>query len=191
MATLCFFTGFISLDCGLPKGLSYNDTTTGINYTSDTPYIQTAGISNRLPGLNSGLQQRVFEYLRIFPVGDRNCYTLSLTKGEKYLVRASFMYGNYDAKDGTPEFDLHLGPNLWDTLVFQNASAIIVKELIHLLQSSYLHVCLVNTGKGIPFISGLELRHLANISYNTRSATDSLEPVFRNDFGSTSNSSVR
>ncbi|XWS20199.1 hypothetical protein CRYUN_Cryun31cG0079400 [Craigia yunnanensis] len=183
-------SGFISLDCGLPEGSSYNETTTGINYTSDAPYIQT-GISNRLPGFNSGKQQQILEHLRSFPEGDRNCYMLNLGKGDKYLVRTSFMYGNYDAKNEAPEFDLHLGPNLWETMVFQNASAVIVKEIIHLLQSNYLHVCLVNTGKGIPFISALELRLLKNSTYNTQSETESLEPFFRSDFGSSSNSTFR
>ncbi|XVE51998.1 hypothetical protein DITRI_Ditri02bG0085000 [Diplodiscus trichospermus] len=163
--------GFISLDCGLPAaGSSYNDTTTGITYTSDVPYIQT-GISNRLPGSNSNLQRRILEYVRSFPQGDRNCYMVNLKKGDKYLIRASFMYGNYDAKNEAPEFDLHLGPNFWATVVFQNASDVIIKEIIHLLQSNYLHVCLVNTGK--------------------ESQTESLEPFLRNDFGSTSNSTFR
>ncbi|XVF26887.1 hypothetical protein REPUB_Repub14bG0058500 [Reevesia pubescens] len=183
-------SGFISLDCGLPDGSSYNDTPTGITYTSDAPYIQT-GLSNRLPESNSGMQQQVLEYLRSFPEGDRNCYMINLRKADKYLIRASFMYGNYDAKNEAPEFDLHLGPNLWGTMVFQNASAVIIKEIIHVLQSNYLDVCLVNTGKGIPFISALELRLLKNITYNTQSETESLETFFRHDFGSTSNSTFR
>ncbi|XVE51999.1 hypothetical protein DITRI_Ditri02bG0085100 [Diplodiscus trichospermus] len=182
--------GFISLDCGLPVGTSYNDTTTGMTYTSDAPYIRT-GISNRLPGFNSDKQHQILENHRSFPEGDRNCYMINHKKGDKYIVRASFMYGNYDAKNEAPEFDLHLGPNLWATMVFQNAYDVIVKEIIHLLQSNYLHVCLVNIGKGIPFISALELRLLKNSIYNTRSQTESLEPFLRNDFGSTSNSTFR
>ncbi|XP_022720797.1 LOW QUALITY PROTEIN: LRR receptor-like serine/threonine-protein kinase IOS1 [Durio zibethinus] len=185
-------TGFISLDCGLPEGSSYNATTTGINYTSDAPFIQTQiGMSYRLPGFNSGTQQQILENVRSFPEGDRNCYMINLSKGNRYLVRTSFMYGNYDAKNETPEFDLYLGPNLWDTMVFQNASAVVVKEIIHVLQSNYLHVCLVNTGKGIPFISALELRLLKNTTYDTNSGTESLEIFFRHAFGSTYNSTFR
>ncbi|KAK6268141.1 hypothetical protein QUC31_012301 [Theobroma cacao] len=183
-------SGFVSLDCGLPEGSSYNESTTGISYTSDAPYIQT-GISNRLPEFNSGMQQQVLEYLRSFPQGDRNCYMINLTKGEKYLIRTGFMYGNYDAKNEAPEFDLYLGPNLWATMVFQNASTAIFKEIIQVLQSNYLHVCLVNTGKGIPFISALELRLLKNTTYNTQSATEALEFFLRDDFGSTSNATFR
>ncbi|XP_022714523.1 probable LRR receptor-like protein kinase At1g51890 [Durio zibethinus] len=178
-------SGFISLDCGLPGGSSYNETTTGITYTSDAPYIQT-GKSNRISDQsNSGKQQQLLEYLRSFTEGDRNCYMLNLTKGDKYLIRLTFMYGNYDAKNEAPEFDLHLGPKLWATIVFQNASTLIVKEIIHALQSNYLHVCLVNTGKGIPIVSALELRPLKNTTYNTQSEKESLELFFRNDFGST------
>ncbi|WRX27295.1 Malectin-like domain - like 10 [Theobroma cacao] len=183
-------SGFVSLDCGLPEGSSYNESTTGISYTSDAPYIQT-GISNRLPEFNSGMRQQVLEYLRSFPQGDRNCYMINLTKGEKYLIRTGFMYGNYDAKNEAPEFDLYLGPNLWATMVFQNASTAIFKEIIQVLQSNYLHVCLVNTGKGIPFISALELRLLKNTTYNTQSATEALEFFLRDDFGSTSNATFR
>ena len=101
------------------------------------------------------------------------------------------MYGNYDEKNEAPEFDLHLGPNLWATMVFENASTVIVKEIIHVLQSNYLHVCLVNTGKGTPFISALELRLLKNSTYSTVSETEALEFFLRNDFGSTSNSTFR
>lgn len=116
---------------------------------------------------------------------------INLTKGEKYLIRTGFMYGNYDAKNEAPEFDLYLGPNLWATMVFQNASTAIFKEIIQVLQSNYLHVCLVNTGKGIPFISALELRLLKNTTYNTQSATEALEFFLRDDFGSTSNATFR
>ncbi|XP_022714522.1 LRR receptor-like serine/threonine-protein kinase IOS1 [Durio zibethinus] len=184
-------SGFISLDCGSPEGSSYNEATTGITYTSDAPYIQTGKSNTISDQSNSGKQQQLLEYLRSFSEGDRNCYMLNLTKGDKYLIRTTFMYGNYDGKNKVPEFDLHLGTNFWATIVFQNASTLIVKEFIHVLQSNYLHVCLVNTEKGIPIISALEFRLLKNTTYNTRSEKESLELFFRNYFGSTSNSTVR
>ncbi|OMO66426.1 hypothetical protein COLO4_30554 [Corchorus olitorius] len=185
-------SGFISLDCGLPDGSSYNDSTTGITYMSDAPYIQTeTGISKKLPDSNPGNQQQILEHVRSFPQGDRNCYMLNLTKATRYLIRTSFMYGNYDAKNAAPEFDLYLGPNLWDTIVFPNSSVVIVKEIIHVLQANRLHVCLINTGKGIPFMSALELRLLKNNTYQTQLDTESLEIFVRQDFGSTSNSTFR
>ncbi|KAG5391179.1 hypothetical protein IGI04_032720 [Brassica rapa subsp. trilocularis] len=37
-------TGFISIDCGIPSGSSYTDDTTGINYVSDSSFVET-GVS--------------------------------------------------------------------------------------------------------------------------------------------------
>ncbi|KAK8294106.1 hypothetical protein V6Z11_D06G232900 [Gossypium hirsutum] len=183
-------TGFISLDCGLPAGSSYIDSITGINYTSDEPYIQT-GTTHSLSRFNSSIQQQFLENLRSFPQGVRHCYQLNLTKGEKYLIRASFMYGNYDENDENPEFDLYLGPNLWASMVFENSTSVVVKEIIYVVKARYLHVCVVNTGKGIPFISALESRLLSNVTYNTDSNTQALEFFLRIDFGSALNSSFR
>ncbi|KAK5826843.1 hypothetical protein PVK06_021776 [Gossypium arboreum] len=129
-------TGFISLDCGLPAGSSYIDSITGINYTSDEPYIQT-GTTHSLSRFNSSIQQQFLENLRSFPQGVRHCYQLNLTKGEKYLIRASFMYGNYDEKDENPEFDLYLGPTLWASMVFENSTSVVVKEIIHVVKARF------------------------------------------------------
>ena len=38
-------------------------------------------------------------------------------------------------------------------------------EIIHVLSSDYIHVCLVNTGHGTPFISAIEIRLLGNDMY--------------------------
>ncbi|CAA6667505.1 unnamed protein product [Spirodela intermedia] len=48
--------------------------------------------------------------LRSFPNGTRNCYTLSpVQSGDRYLIRAGFLYGNYDGRGSPPIFDLHIG----------------------------------------------------------------------------------
>ena len=41
------------------------------------------------------------------------------------------------------------------------------KELIHVPCQTNLQVCLVKTGLGMPFISGIELRPLSNKTYET------------------------
>ncbi|KAH0905720.1 hypothetical protein HID58_037547 [Brassica napus] len=87
-------SGFISIDCGIPSRSTYKDDTTGINYVSDSSFVET-GVSKSV----SFTAQRQLQTLRSFPEG----------KGKKYLVRASFMYGNYDGENGSPEFDLFLG----------------------------------------------------------------------------------
>ncbi|AEE27878.1 unnamed protein product [Arabidopsis thaliana] len=152
-------SGFISIDCGIPSGSSYKDDTTGINYVSDSSFVET-GVSKSIPFT----AQRQLQNLRSFPEGSRNCYTLIPIqgKGKKYLIRASFMYGNYDGENGSPEFDLFLGGNIWDTVLLSNGSSIVSKEVVYLSQSENIFVCLGNKGKGTPFISTLELRFLGN-----------------------------
>ena len=82
------------------------------------------------------------------------------------------MHGNYDEQDNNlPEFDLHLGPNKWDTVKITNPSDIVNKELIHVPTLNYIHVCLVNTHHGTPFISAIELRPLNNSAYVTVSGS--------------------
>ncbi|XVF86750.1 hypothetical protein PTKIN_Ptkin18bG0067600 [Pterospermum kingtungense] len=175
-------SGFISLDCGLPADSSYTEVTTGINYISDAAYIETGIGKSVLLEFQTGMQQQTWR-VRSFPEGDRNCYNFTLNKGDQYLIRASFMYGNYDELNKVPQFDLHLGPNLWSTVTLKNASTAITMDIIHVLQANHLYVCLVNTGNGVPFISALELRLLENTTYRTQ--TGSLELFTRYAVGST------
>ena len=114
---------------------------------------------------------RYAKNLRSFPQGTRNCYTLRPEQGKNnnYLIRARFVYGNYDGENQIPEFDLHLGVNEWTTVNLTNASPYgYYYDIIHVSLTDYIDVCLVNTGHGVPFISALELRHLDNSIYQTQ-----------------------
>ena len=91
------------------------------------------------------------------------------------------MYGNYDGKGLLPKFDLYLGANIWDSVEFQNASGVITKEMVHVASSDYIHVCLVNTNMGVPFISALEIRVLQYNCYEIPSQNVSLELLERYD----------
>ncbi|KAF5453068.1 hypothetical protein F2P56_028007, partial [Juglans regia] len=183
-------TGFISLDCGLPVYSSYSDQTTDIHYTSDASYVNTGEIMNVSPEFKTNVDvRRQLWTVRSFPDGDRNCYHIRLTAGVKYLIRGTFMYGNYDKKDELPVFDLHIGPNKWDSLKFESASAVINKEIIHIPSSNYIHVCLINKNSGTPFISALELRPLRNFTYVSESG--SLALVTRTDTGATKSQTFR
>lgn len=99
------------------------------------------------------------------------------------------MYGNYDNRGVNPEFDLYLGVDLWDTVTFYKAEDIENMEIIHVLSADHIHVCLINTGNGIPFISVLELRPLINDTYI--SETGSLQLYERSDFAATTNRVMR
>ncbi|XP_021834818.1 probable LRR receptor-like serine/threonine-protein kinase At1g05700 [Prunus avium] len=174
-------SGFINIACGLQADSSYSDTDTGIKYISDATFIDTGESQYTWPSYRD---ESPYGSVRSFPEGARNCYKINVTRGNKYLIRASFEFGNYDGQDKIPEFELHLGPNLWDTVRFENPSnAYTYKELIYVPLRKYIHVCLVNTGSVVPFISALELRPLPNASYETK--TGSLALVSRYDTGQT------
>ncbi|XP_024969864.1 putative leucine-rich repeat receptor-like protein kinase At2g19210 [Cynara cardunculus var. scolymus] len=160
-------SGFISIDCGIVEGSTYTDNVTGINYVSDTDFIDSGQIHNILPIYNSFTVDTQLTTLTSFPQNTRNCYTLKPTqgKGNRYLIRARFMYGNYDFNWQLPEFDVYLGPDYWDTMKFNSSSKPVSMEIIHVPSSDYIHVCLVNTGRGTPFISAIELRLLASNMY--------------------------
>uniref|UniRef100_A0A0E0L049 Protein kinase domain-containing protein n=1 Tax=Oryza punctata TaxID=4537 RepID=A0A0E0L049_ORYPU len=144
--------GFISIDCGYITRPSYPDFKTNLTYVADvgfknTGFIRAVDVGN----LQRDLAQQ-YTTVRYFPNGTRNCYTLKqLTRGGKYLVRATFGYSNYDALNTPPAFDLYLGANYWVKVSITNSSRAYVHETIP--------VCLVNTGSGTPYISGLDLRY--------------------------------
>ncbi|XP_060672355.1 LRR receptor-like serine/threonine-protein kinase IOS1 isoform X2 [Ziziphus jujuba] len=184
-------SGFISLDCGLPKDTRYTEPTTKIEYISDAPFISTGISKSILPEHNKATHQQQVAFVRNFPLGTRNCYKLNVTIATKYLIRATFLYGNYDGQNKLPKFDMHLGPNFWVTVSFSSVSLSIMKEPIHITSHSqhHLQICFVNTNSGIPFINALELRPLQNYTYVT--STGSLALDRRLDFGSTTNQSYR
>lgn len=84
------------------------------------------------------------------------------------MIRASFLYGNYDGQNKLPEFDLYVGVNFWSSVKFRNASEQVTMEIISIPSSTEIDVCLMNKGLGTPFISELELRPLTdNTIYGT------------------------
>ncbi|KAG6733550.1 hypothetical protein I3842_01G229800 [Carya illinoinensis] len=153
--------GFISIDCGSNE--DYFENRTGIRYVTDEGFIDTGIAKTASPDL-SKTYVRPLKNLRSFPQGKRNCYSLKPDQGKnnKFLIRARFLYGNYDGKNQGPEFDLYLGVNKWTTVKRTDAKNY---EIIHLLSTDYIDVCLLNTGQGVPFISALELRRLDNSIY--------------------------
>ncbi|TVU20529.1 hypothetical protein EJB05_36742, partial [Eragrostis curvula] len=171
-------TGFISIDCGLPGTASYVDDITGLSYVSDADFIdagsnQNISASNISPNILKQFKQ--YLNLRSFPDGVRNCYTFrSLKAGNKYLIRATFFYGNYDSLSRPPIFDIYVGVDYWSTVNITDASIDVLQEAIVVVPDDFVQVCLVNTGTGTPFISGLELRPLKSSLYPQANATQGL-----------------
>ncbi|PRQ31523.1 putative non-specific serine/threonine protein kinase [Rosa chinensis] len=162
--------------------MGYTEGPTTIRYILDTNYIDT-GESKTISNDHVRLLPQQFRTIRIFPKGTRNCYKINVTSGQKYLIRASFGYGNYDGENNLPEFELCLGDSLWDSVVFtcDLVNSIIAKELIHIPVRNYIHICLVDINKGVPFISVIELRPLRDEIY--QSEVGSLALIQRCDTG--------
>uniref|UniRef100_A0A0E0QNS7 Malectin-like domain-containing protein n=1 Tax=Oryza rufipogon TaxID=4529 RepID=A0A0E0QNS7_ORYRU len=170
--------GFISIDCGLSGTASYVDNATKLSYSPDAAFTDAGTNNNISPEYLLPSGSRVFDNVRSFPgaAAPRSCYTLrSLVPGLKYLVRASFKYGNYDGLRRLPVFDLYVGVNFWTTVNITDAAVAQGLEAIVVVPGDSLQVCLVNTGGGTPFISGLDFRPLKNSLYPQANETQGLD----------------
>ena len=182
-------SGFISLDCGrLPINHSYAEPSTGIIYVSDAAYV-ASGESKSVEPRYSEVSQEQAAFVRTFTDGGpRHCYSIGVARDARYLIRASFLYGNYDGLNRLPQFDIHVGVSLWETITIEAVGLNVIKDVVHVATREVLSVCLVDTGSGTPFISALELRPLKNDTYVTPSGSLSL--YLRGDVGSTLNGSI-
>ncbi|XP_058004062.1 putative leucine-rich repeat receptor-like protein kinase At2g19210 [Hevea brasiliensis] len=167
------FKGSISIDCGVND--DYVDDNVGLLYKSDRDFISTG--ENHNAELESTqfevFTERLCKNLRSFPTGRKNCYTLRPKQGKNhnYFINTLFCYGNYDGKDQPPKFDLYIGVNYWITVEGLADNLWISYDLFHFSSTDIIHLCLVNTNVGVPFISALEL-HPVNDS------------IYRSEFGS-------
>jgi len=169
---------------------SYTDEYTGLNFSTDADFIssgESGTIKSEYPLFDIGVKYiKPYRRLRYFPEGARNCYNLTVMQGTHYLIRAVFIYGNYDDLKQRPKFDLYLGPNFWATINLQDRFGGVyriwlqdgtIEEIIHMPKSNSLDICLVKTGTTTPIISSLELRPLRNDTYTT--TTGSLKLITR------------
>jgi Malectin-like domain len=185
--------GFVSIDCGLPGNSSYKDASSTLTYSSDAQYIDTGTNYNiSVEYITSTLSPHYLN-VRSFDTGTRNCYTIkSLVAGLKYLVRATFMYGNYDRLNkGSIIFDLHIGVNHWKTVNITNPEKMTIAEVLFVPSVDYIQVCLVNTGGGTPFISSLDLRPMKSSLYPSSNSSQYLSLIRRLNAGPTDTTIIR
>ncbi|XP_077239571.1 putative LRR receptor-like serine/threonine-protein kinase At1g67720 [Tasmannia lanceolata] len=178
--------GFVSIDCGAKE--KYRDDL-GLEWIPDNqfPYGETATTSAA-----SG-NQKQYMTLRYFPADNRKyCYILNVMSRTRYLVRATFLYGNFDSSNVYPKFDISLGATHWSTIVISDANTTEVIELIFLALSPTISVCLSNATTGQPFISTLELRQFNGSVYYTDFETKFFMSVSaRINFGAESDDPIR
>uniref|UniRef100_A0A0E0II28 Protein kinase domain-containing protein n=2 Tax=Oryza TaxID=4527 RepID=A0A0E0II28_ORYNI len=184
---------FLSIDCGLEANYSgYKDADTGIAYVSDEPYVDSGENHRIAADQESRWGDTNLRTLRSFPSGVRNCYALPTRAGTRYLVRLSFVHGNYDGSNAdagggggvggggwsTLSFDLYLGVDRWATVDKDYAH-----EAVFVAWASWAPVCLINTGSGTPFVSVVELRPLDDALYPSVMANQSMARYVRCSIG--------
>lgn len=175
----------MSLDCGGKD--SFKDEL-GLEWSPDP---MTSGEVSNISVANE--TRRQYTSLRHFPADSRKyCYTLNVTSRTRYLIRATFLYGNFDNYNVYPKFDISLGATHWSTIVISDAYLIEARELIFLASSPTISVCLSNATTGQPFISTLELRQFnGSVYYTDFEDQFYLSVSARINFGAASEAPVR
>ncbi|KAK1563126.1 hypothetical protein Q3G72_022753 [Acer saccharum] len=154
--------GFVSLDCGGKE--NYTDEL-GLNWTPDDYLIY--GEAKDISTENETRKQ--YMSVRHFPADSRKyCYKLNVVTRTRYLIRATFLYGDFDSNNVYPKFDISFGATHWSTIEISDTTTIEVRELIFLASSPTIDVCLSNATTGLPFISTLELRQFNGSVYVTK-----------------------
>eukprot|EP00257_Ricinus_communis_P008017 XP_002525187.2 probable LRR receptor-like serine/threonine-protein kinase At1g67720 [Ricinus communis] len=178
--------GFVSLNCGGKENFTDE---LGLVWTSDDSLIYgepaTISVANET--------RKQYKTLRHFPADSRKyCYTLDVISRTRYLLRATFLYGNFDNNNVYPKFDISVGATHWSTIVISDANTIESIELIFLASSPTISVCLSNATTGQPFISTLELRQFnGSVYYTSFENQFYLSISARINFGADSEAPVR
>ncbi|KAE9612282.1 hypothetical protein Lal_00022178 [Lupinus albus] len=178
--------GFLSLDCG-GNGNFIDEI--GLTWNPDDKLAY--GEISQISVVNE--TRRQYTTLRHFPADSRKyCYTLDVVSRTRYLLRATFLYGNFDNNNFYPKFDISVGATHWSTIVISDANTIEMRELIFLATSPTISVCLSNATTGQPFISTLELRQFNGSVYYTEFEQQFyLSVSARINFGADSDAPIR
>ncbi|CAN8265621.1 unnamed protein product [Cochlearia groenlandica] len=147
--------GFLSLSCG---GSSYTDAH-NISWVSDSDYIETGNTSTvtYIQGTSTFSVP-----IRFFPESrGRQCYRLPVrTDLSSVLIRATFVYRNYDSQNQPPAFRVSLGRRITSTVDLRT-NDLWIEELVWPVNNDSVLLCLLAVkGRGIPVIASLEVRPL-------------------------------
>jgi hypothetical protein len=182
----------VSIDCG--GSANYTDEL-GLQWTGDGgwfPFGETATVAVPSEKRTQYSTVRYFPSASSAGAGAKHCYTLGVRTRTRYLVRATFLYGNFDSSNVFPEFDLYLGASRWSTIVIYDDAKVVTREAVVLAAGASLSVCLSNATTGQAFISTLELRQLNGSLYYTDSeALAFLSLSARINFGAPTADAVR
>ncbi|MBA0704541.1 hypothetical protein Golax_016793, partial [Gossypium laxum] len=157
-------TGFLSLSCGGAK--SYVDSSK-IKWVSDDTFITTGNTTT--VEYAEGTSSSSSIALRFFPESrGRNCYKLPVENMSSIvLVRAQFVYKNYNGLEKPPAFSVSLGRAVVSTVNLTHKDPWI-DEFLWPVSKDTLSFCLqaIPDG-GAPVISSLEVRPLPRGAYQS------------------------
>ena len=153
----------LSIDCGATS-THQDEIDEDVTWATDDEFIKT-GENKFLLSLNTSFFE--MKTLRSFPIGTTNCYNLPLKARTKYLVRAGFVYGNYDSLLKPPTFLLQLiGYSNVTITASVTDNEPIYHEFMIVTKEEVLDVCLVQRQQGhVPFISSLEAKFVDDDAY--------------------------
>ncbi|OMO89270.1 hypothetical protein CCACVL1_07943 [Corchorus capsularis] len=170
-------TGFLSLSCGGTK--SYVDSSK-ITWISDDTFISTGNTSTTTEYVEGTPSSSV--PLRFFSQG-RNCYKLPVKDtSSTVLVRAQFVYKNYDRRWRPPAFSVSLGTAITSTVNLTIKDPW-TEEFIWPVTKDILSFCLhaIPDG-GSPVISTLEVRPLPQGAYQSGMEEDFPNKLLRKSY---------
>lgn len=177
--------GFVSIDCGALAAQN----STNISWVPDSPYVTT--------GENANISNASIPYntLRFFSGNlPKNCYVFNSTANMSYLVRAGFLYGNYDNSNTLPSFELIFDATHWTAVEITGTYDVISHEMIVAASGGSFSVCVArtNVSTSVPFISSLEIRQLSDQNmYLPVHQNFLLRTDWRINFGKNDNTSIR
>ncbi|XP_059633649.1 probable LRR receptor-like serine/threonine-protein kinase At5g48740 [Cornus florida] len=160
---LCDQDGFLSLSCG---GTSNFIDSSNIAWESDDTYV--SGGNTTTVGSIEGTSSSHLP-VRFFPDSQgRHCYRLPVKNvSSLVLVRAQFVYRNYDGLGKPPAFSVSLGTAI-TTTVNLTTSDPRTEEFIWPANKDVVPLCFLSIPDGgFPVISSIEVRPLPQASYRS------------------------
>ncbi|RDY10601.1 putative LRR receptor-like serine/threonine-protein kinase, partial [Mucuna pruriens] len=189
LVTFCEQDGFLSLSCG--GRTSFRDSS-NISWIPDTTYI-TTGKTTTINYSDGSSSLNI--PARFFPnSGRRKCYRIPANNSTTLvLVRAKFVYKNYDGLGKPPKFSVSVGTAIAATINLAESDPW-SEEFLWTVNKDTLPFCLIAIPKGgSPVISSLEIRPLPQGAYTNGMAdfpNKLLRKSYRIDCGY-SNDSIR
>lgn len=172
-----FQAGFVSIQCCSDSNIS--DPNTNITWTTDENwYPNKEGCQNISRPVQNDTNN---DKARFFgsTYGTKWCYNLPTTKGQDYLIRGTFLFGDVRRTPRGTFFDALIGVTPIGRINLSDDKEI---EGIFKATNEYMNFCLLRE-KGDPYISKLELRPLSS-DYLGTEPSSVLKLVHRVNVGS-------